>query len=130
MIWFILFLLFLSVIANMIFIYYLYKFIKIIFLFEDDISDTIKALDDVETSIKNVDSLKMFFDDIQIKRLVSEVMDTVKMARFNVNKMSKKLTERSKQKYIIVQEIEESENTFNETVIKEGGTILEVSKNV
>lgn len=86
--------------------YYLYKFARIILLFEEDISKTIESLEDVEESMAGVIELKMFFDDEKIKMFVGQVMDNVKLAKAAVNVQAKKLIEKSKQKYIIIEEVE------------------------
>jgi hypothetical protein len=136
MIWVLSILLLLSIVLNIAAGYYLYKFIKIIMLFEDDISDVISSLDDVDGSMNNVLTLKMFFEDIEIKRVVSEVMETVRMAKFNVNKMSKRFTDHSKQKYIrIIEEPEEltEEEEFyiqqEERLKQKEGTVFHVGRN-
>ena len=89
--------------------FYMYKFIKIIMVFEDDISDVIESLDQVDQSLKGVIYLKLFFDDKEVQILVKEVMDSVKMARFNVNLMSKRFTDRSKRKYILVEDVRDKQ---------------------
>jgi len=92
-------------------IWFLWKFVRIILVFEDDLSDAIESLQEVERSMVNVLELKLFFDDEQIRNLVGEIMDSVKMAQFNINQMIKKFTQRSKRKYIIIMEEDEENNT-------------------
>lgn len=84
--------------------WYLYKFAKIILILEDDLSKAIESLEDVEASMQNIISMKLFFDDPQVQALVSHVMDSVRMAKFSVNKMIKTFTERSKQKFVMIVE--------------------------
>jgi hypothetical protein len=98
----------LSLIANIVAVFYLYKFATIIMVFEDDITDVLSSLDDVNNSIKGVEQLKMFFDDLELKAIVSEVMESVKMSRHSVNEMSKRFTARSKRKYILLEDINEN----------------------
>lgn len=136
MIWLLSILLFLFVTLCVIMGYYLYRFARVIMLFEDDISDVLSALDDVDMAIKNIVGVRMYFDSEEIKRLISDVMETVKMARFSVNKMSKRFTERSKQKYILIEEVSEenldeqgsetAENRFN----RKEGTVFHVGRSV
>jgi hypothetical protein len=78
----------------------------------------------------------MFFEDIEIKRVVSEVMETVRMAKFSVNKMSKRFTDRSKQKYIIIEEepeeLSEEEKFYiqqEERLKQREGTVFHVGRN-
>lgn len=125
-----------SVILNVVMTYYLYKFIRIIMLFEDDINDVIKSLEEVEAGINNVLELKMFFDDMEIKKIVASVMDILRMARFNVNRMAKRFTEKSKQKYILIQQepdedlLDEEEEVEIMAQSKGRRTLLHVGKNV
>ena len=86
--------------------YYLFRFARIILLFEEDIANTLDSLEDVERAMAGVIEMKMFFDDIKIKEIVKNVMDEVKMAKHSVNIQAKALIDRSKQKYIIIEEIE------------------------
>ena len=67
----------LSLAANAAAVFYLYKFATIIMVFEDDITEVLSSLDEVDAAIKNVNQLKMFFDDLELKGIVAEVMEAV-----------------------------------------------------
>ena len=99
--------LFLSIMANALLAYYLYKFIRVIMTFEDDLADALESLQSVEKSMEKMEDIKMFYEDDSIKNLVSEVLDHVKIARHYVNWMAKRFTDRSKQRYITVEPTEE-----------------------
>ncbi len=76
-------------------------------VFEDDLGKAINALNELEESVDNVLELKLFFDDVKLVAIVSEVMDSIKIARFYINQIIKNFTWRSKQKYVEI--IEEPE---------------------
>lgn len=82
----------------------LYVAISIIAVFESDISDNISALDDVEKSIDHLVQIRMFFDSNDIQILVKEVMDSIKLAKLQIGSISKRFTDRSKNKYYLVEE--------------------------
>lgn len=81
----------------------------IIMILEDDFSQVIDSLNNVENSVNGVLEMKMFFDTPEVQHLVRGVMDSVRMAKFDLNTMIKKFVDRSKQKYIIIEEDEEQE---------------------
>ena len=115
----------LSVGFNIVAAYYLFRFAMIILVFEDDITDVLSSLDEVDGALKNMDQLKMYFDDLELRSLVKGVMDSVKMSRYNVNKMSKRFTDRSKRKYILVGDNKENVvNTVNNE-FPQNGQIIE-----
>jgi len=89
--------------------FYIWKFAKIVLILEDDLGSAIEALEDVEGSMQNIIDLKLFFDDPEVQKMVAGVMDSVKMAKFSVNKMIQSFTDRSKQKFIMVIEEDETE---------------------
>jgi len=94
--------LFISMIVNGVFAYYLYKFISVIMIFEDDIPDALESLQSVESAMEKLNEVKMFYEDDTIKNLVNDVLDHVKIARHYVNWMAKRFTDRSKQRYVTV----------------------------
>ena len=94
--------LFISMIVNGVFAYYLYKFISVIMTFEDDIPDALESLQSVESAMEKLNEVKMFYEDDTIKNLVNDVLDHVKIARHYVNWMAKRFTDRSKQRYVTV----------------------------
>ena len=115
----------LSIGLNVVAAYYLFRFAMIILVFEDDITDVLSSLDEVDGALKNMDQLKMYFDDLELRSLVKGVMDSVKMSRYNVNKMSKRFTDRSKRKYILVGDNKENVvNTVNNE-FPQNGQIIE-----
>ena len=52
--------------------------------------------------MQHIIEMKLFFDDPSVQELVSQVMDSVKMAQFSVNKMISNFTDRSKQKFVMM----------------------------
>ena len=94
----------------------LYVALTIIAVFETDLADNITALDNVERSMEGIIQLKMFFDSKDIQILIKEVMDSIKLARLQVGKTSKRFTDRSKNKYYLIEEVNESEQYNNDDV--------------
>lgn len=119
MVYFLAFLLFLTLIALGVSIYYLVRFARIIMILEDDFSESVQDLRDCEATIGNLLSMQMFFDSKEVKLAVMDALEGVKAARMSVMKMVRKFTERSKQKYIKVlptaeeKEIEEDEDQWS-----------------
>lgn len=90
-------------------VFYLWKFAKIIMVFEDDISDTLDALGSVENAIIGILQMQLFFESPEVKKAVQNVLDEVKICRSVVNQMIQKFTARSKQKYVLVRETDSFE---------------------
>jgi hypothetical protein len=113
--------------------YFNYKFAKIIMVFEDDLGKATESLKDVETSMQQIIDMKLFFDTPEIQEMVQGVMESVRMAQFSINTMIKNLTERSKQKFVMVIE-EESEEGISEQEEEQArlhpreGTVLSVER--
>lgn len=82
--------------------FYLWRFSKIIMILEGDLGKAIESLEEVEESMENIISMKLYFDTPEVQELVSHVMESVRMAKFSVNKMIKDFTDRSKQKFVMV----------------------------
>lgn len=121
----------LAIIASL--CWYLYKFAKIILILEDDLSKAIESLEEVESSMQNIITMKLFFDDPQVQALVSHVMDSVRMAKFSVNKMIKTFTERSKQKFVMIVEedavdIVEDDRLTDKTKAHKEGTVFSIER--
>lgn len=91
----------------------LYVTLTIIAVFETDLADNITALDNVEHSMEGIIQLRMFFDSKDIQILIKEVMDNIKLARLQVGKTSKRFTDRSKNKYYLIEEINAAEPNDN-----------------
>lgn len=92
----------------------LYVALTIIAVFESDLSDNINVLDNVEQAIEGVIQIKMFFESKEIQMLVKEVMDNVKLAKLQVGKVSKRFTDRSKNKYYLIEEVYDEPQINNE----------------
>ena len=114
-----------SIGLNIVAAYYLYRFAMIILVFEDDITDVLSSLDEVDGALKNMDQLKMYFDDLELRSLAKGVMDSVKMSRYNVNKMSKRFTDRSKRKYILIEDNQENVVNTVSNEFPQNGQIIE-----
>lgn len=84
--------------------HYLWKFAKIIMVFEDDISETLDALGAVENAIIGILQMQLFFDSPEVKKAVQNVLEEVKLCRGVINQTIGRFTERSKQKYVLVRD--------------------------
>ena len=51
----------------------------------------------------------MFFDDKEIQMLVKDATDSIKLAKLQIGKISKRFTDRSKQRYYLIEDINEYE---------------------
>jgi len=81
--------------------FYLYRFGQIILVFEDDLSDTIESLNECEESLDNVISLRLFFENEQVRPILEAAKDEVGMCRFKIRQMATRFVERSKKQYVI-----------------------------
>jgi hypothetical protein len=121
MAWFIATILFFS---NLLFIllsiyvtYKAYNWARIVMIVEDDLSDAIQTLNDTEETMNKLLSMQLFFDSPEVKMMVEASLSEVKMAKFEVNKVTQKFVQKSKQKYVIeTMENEEIPSTEEENV--------------
>lgn len=86
--------------------FYLWKFTQIIMLLEDDFSDAIEGLEVVESSLEKILGMQLFFDSKEVKLVVQESMAELKTGKMAVNRLVQKFLDRSKQKYVVIQEEE------------------------
>jgi hypothetical protein len=91
--------------------YYVYKFAKIIMIFEDDLSYTIEELTKCDDQLSKILSLKLFFDSVAVKEEFQKVLEQIKYCRFSVMRMAERFIERSKQKYIVYEGPDEGEQS-------------------
>ena len=84
--------------------YYLYKFANVILVFEEDLSTTIEALNECEDSLENVISLRLFFENEQVRPILEAAKEEVGMCRMKVRQMAQRFVERSKQQYVVYEE--------------------------
>jgi len=82
--------------------YYLWKFATIIMVFEDDLEDSLEAMNNVDNTIKSLLEMQLFFDSPEVKEAVKNILDEVTLTRSILNLTIKKFTDRSTQKYITV----------------------------
>lgn len=85
-------------------VYYLVKFSRIIMVFEDDISDTIAVLNEVEDTINNVLQMQIFYDSPDVRKEVDKILEEVRICRVKIFGMIERFTARSKQQYYFIDE--------------------------
>lgn len=90
--------------------YFLWKFAKIIMIFEDDLSEAIEATNAVEDAIKQVLEMQMFFDSPEVKQATQNILEQVKICRIIIQKVIGRFTQRSKRQYITLWDIEEDDH--------------------
>ena len=82
--------------------FFLWKFAKIIMIFEDDLSEATNNLNEVEDALEGVLTMQMFFDSPEVKQSVQSVIEQVKLCRISISKVVERFTARSKQQYTTV----------------------------
>jgi len=87
--------------------YFLWKFAKIIMVFEDDLDDALEGLSSVENSIAKVLDMQMFFDSPEVRKSVQIVLEDIKLCKGIMNGIIHKFTARSNHKYITTWEEEQ-----------------------
>ena len=103
--------------------YYVYKFAKIIMVFEDDLSYVIEELSKCDEILNKVLSLKLFFDSVEVKEEFQRVLEQIKYCRFSVMQMAERFIERSKQKYVVYEQDEKELPPFPFEVDEEGNLV-------
>lgn len=98
--------------------FYLYRFAKIIMVLEDDFSDAIESLNDVEATLEKILGMRLFFDSKEVQLVVQEALAEVKTSRMSVNRLIQRFLERSKQKYTVLIE-EESVEDLKDRLLRE-----------
>ena len=84
--------------------YQLYKFAKIIMVFEDDLQDASEAAELASSTLENLLKKPMFFDSPEVKKEVEESMEAVRYMQLQLHSVATRFTERSKQKYMSIEE--------------------------
>lgn len=76
------------------------KLAKIILLLEDDITEAIEVHEQATETLTKILTMQLFFDSQEVKMIVAEAMEDIKMAKISLQKVIKNFTARSKQNYI------------------------------
>jgi hypothetical protein len=95
--------------------YQLYKFAKIIMVFEDDLQDAIDATEQTGAALEGLLKKPMFFDSPEVKKEVEESLEAVRYMQLQIQGLANRLTERSKQKYMRIEEDNTSDKEESET---------------
>lgn len=98
-------------------VYFLVKFSRIIMVFEDDISDTIATLNEVEDTINSVLQMQIFYDSPEVRKEVDKILEEVRICRVNIFGMIERFTARSKQQYYFIDETPEEIPQVSERTI-------------
>ncbi len=103
------FLLALLVVATGFAAFFAIRWAKIIFLLEDDLSEAIEIHERTAATLEGILKTPMFFDSPEIKRAATEALDNVKVCQTATQKLVYNFTQRSKQRYVRIEESVESE---------------------
>lgn len=103
--------------------FYLYRFSRIIFLFEDDLSNALNSLNSTEKTLNETVNMQVFFDSPEVRKQYNEAIQEVQVRRSEILDIIDKFTQRSKRKYIIVEEEEEPEEEQEEQLYQQQGTL-------
>ncbi len=110
MIWLVIILCVLLVVTNIISIYYALRFANIIFIVEDDLSDSMETFDRCQKILEKILGTKLFFDSPDIRPVIMEAMAEIKTGRMAITKVIYRFTKRSKQNYVRVEDVDENED--------------------
>lgn len=96
-------------IAVIVSIYYTLRFARIIFIIEDDLSDSRETFEHCLKTFEKILGMQLFFDSPEVKHAVMDVMMEIKTSKLAVEGIVKRFTERSKQKYVRIEEDEDED---------------------
>jgi hypothetical protein len=74
----------------------------VILVFEDDLSECIEALNDVDDSMETVLQMQMFFDSPEVQAAVTEILENIRMSRLRVQHVAERFTKRSKRRFELI----------------------------
>lgn len=93
---------------------YLIRFATIIFLVEDMLTEAIDSHDNLVETLTKLIAMPMFFDNLEIRSVALKALEDVKMCKLSTQKLIDRLTKTSKQKYLIIEEVETSSSETNQ----------------
>lgn len=98
----------------------LYKFAKIIMVFEDNMSSVIDSVAEAEKSLDTILELKLFFDSPEIQQIITQTKETIGYSKIKINAAAARFLELSNNKYVsYVEEDAEVENELSEENLSE-----------
>jgi hypothetical protein len=97
-------------ISTIVSIYYTLKFARIIFIVEDDLSESIESLESSLKVFEKILGMRLFFDSPEVRPILMDAIAEIKTSKLAVQGIVSKFTERSKQKYVRLEEPDEDEN--------------------
>jgi hypothetical protein len=100
MVIFLSFLCLILLIALIVVVFYALRWARIIFVLEDDLEETIEIHQRTVNVLENILKMQMFFDSPEVKAVVTETLESVKMCQLATQRLIQNFTQRSKQKYI------------------------------
>lgn len=109
MFWFLSLLCVLLLATNIVCIYYIVRFARIIFMVEDDMSEAIETFANCVKTFEKILGMQLFFDSPDVRPILTEALAEIKASKLAVQAVVQRFVERSKQKYVRVEENEEDE---------------------
>ena len=82
------------------------RWAKIIFILEDDLEEAILIHQRTIEVLQHLLTMPMFFDSPEVKAVVVDAMESVKICQIATHKLINNFTQRSKQKYVRIMEDE------------------------
>jgi len=83
-------------------LYFLWKFVKIVMIFEDDLSAAIDALNSVEDTIDSILNMQLFFDSPEVRQVAQGILEEIRLCRAAIGKIVQRFTARSKQQFVTI----------------------------
>ena len=81
-------------------VFYALRWARIIFVLEDDLEEAIEIHQRTVNVLDNILKMQMFFDSPEVKAVVTETLESVKMCQLATQRLIQNFIQRSKQKYI------------------------------
>jgi hypothetical protein len=100
-------------------LFYLIRFAKIILVVERDLSEALELLEKTEGQIKETISLPVFFDSPEVRASYLGIIDHLKLTHAAFSSMVLRFTERSKNKFVTIEQDEPELDDFLEKLRKE-----------
>lgn len=101
MIWLVSILLLLSLVLNGFLLWKSFQFARVIMVVEDELGDALETLEDVDESLEGFLAFKLFFDNEELQRIISDAKKDVDLAKIAVSRLIGRFVEFSKEKFTV-----------------------------
>ena len=90
-------------------IFFAIRWAKIIMLLEDDLAEAVEVHERSVATLERVLATPLFFDSPEVKPMLTEALADIKVCKIATQKLVRSFTQRSKQKYVRIEQREEVE---------------------